>query len=471
MKRIMTKRAGFTLVEIMVAFVIFAIMAAMVSSILAATNVAKQENIEISRGIVDQQTAYYLNNNNEIKYESAKAETDPLKFAFEDSTGAAVTDLEIQYNIGDPNLPTADNMFALEYYVGNVDYGQLKKGAAGEEEKPDDEEEGSVTSRLDSRLYGSTGLSAAEMYVQKDLTYVQGNRYLIAIKVRADSYVGSEATSSNITTLEVGELAKYFLQYRLTFGTSNSVLDCGYATASVTGSGVTFAEPKKWTTATTARYEVIPTSRYSVRISGRQNYESSILQTSVQGGWVGVYVTLASPVDEQAIVVNADGTTTYTPLDSISTSITDASGATYTIGGARARAKTLLSTIESLNASGIDSTAQQTEYNAIITALRGMKYYLSANHIFGYSDEDSTSTRNSNNKSYDFNPYSYVEKDSSGNALIKYDEYGNIVTDPAGNPVPVRGDHPNVLGAFPKEEAEVPETTESETAESETTES
>ena len=44
-------RRGFTIVEVMVAFVIFAIMAGMVGTILSTTMRAKQENIDVEEEI------------------------------------------------------------------------------------------------------------------------------------------------------------------------------------------------------------------------------------------------------------------------------------------------------------------------------------------------------------------------------------------------------------------------------------
>lgn len=52
-------RRGFTIVEVMVAFVIFAIMAGMVGTILSTTMRAKQENIDVEEEIAAQKQAYY----------------------------------------------------------------------------------------------------------------------------------------------------------------------------------------------------------------------------------------------------------------------------------------------------------------------------------------------------------------------------------------------------------------------------
>lgn len=349
MRRIMTNRAGFTLVEIMVAFVIFAIMAGMVSSILAATAHVKQENTEISREILDQQTAYYLSGNLDQSYSSSETNYD-LTLGFDQGVGSVV----IKYNIADPNDPTGDNLFTLEYMVGNVDYSELQNAAAGEETE-NEASTGSVTSRLDTRLYGSTKMSSEIVVLQKDLTYLDGHRYFIAVKPSAPY----DATVNNT----VADLEQYFLQCRFTFGTSNKVVDCGYATYStVTGFGSTTV--KDWQSAVSYPYEVIPTSPYTVRLSGKQAKEKSLLQTSVYNGWAGIYVTLASPLSDMAIITNADGTKATQNIDTIATTAQKADGSYYNVGDARTRAAQIKMQLEN----SAEQLATLVSNNAVVSS-------------------------------------------------------------------------------------------------------
>ena len=59
LKKFLSRR-GFTIVEVLVAFVIFSIMAAMIAMILNTTVRTKQENIVLEDEISSQKEKYYL---------------------------------------------------------------------------------------------------------------------------------------------------------------------------------------------------------------------------------------------------------------------------------------------------------------------------------------------------------------------------------------------------------------------------
>ena len=58
LKKFLSRR-GFTIVEVLVAFVIFSIMAAMIAMILNTTVRTKQENIVLEDEIANQKEKYY----------------------------------------------------------------------------------------------------------------------------------------------------------------------------------------------------------------------------------------------------------------------------------------------------------------------------------------------------------------------------------------------------------------------------
>lgn len=201
MKKLINKR-GFTIIEVLVAFVIFAIMAAMVSVIIAGTNQAKRENIELEDEIMKQEQKYYLNTH-EMKYDaSKKAGTLDFNFNGKDSSTMNVS---VDYNIADPNAPTDDNQIALAYFVAD--------GIYQETNKPNKENAapGSVTSKLDTRVYGSNGIDRVTLKLTKDESYTgTGYRY----------FIKSMATYSGL------DQVKWFAQYRIIF--PSKILDYGY---------------------------------------------------------------------------------------------------------------------------------------------------------------------------------------------------------------------------------------------------
>lgn len=173
-------RRGFTIVEVLVAFVIFSIMAAMIAVILNTTLIARQENIDLENEIAEQKSKYYLNTQ-DMTY-STKDGTIQLQF---DGGG----DIDIDYSIGNPNEETDDNKVELDYYIGDVDYDAMYKDNNG---KNGDDGVGSVMSRLDSRIYGTSGID--EIYIKaKDLGAVSnGYRYEFDVMPVSTSLVGSQ---------------------------------------------------------------------------------------------------------------------------------------------------------------------------------------------------------------------------------------------------------------------------------------
>ncbi len=203
LKWLKSKR-GFTLVEVMVAFVIFAIMAAMVATILATINKTKQNNLATEREIEAQRNAYYLSAQ-DTEYDSG---TDSLTFNFEGEDP-----ISINYDVEDAN-PTGYEGLKLQYPVGNVNYDSLENPV---EETEDDEKGGAgVTDRLDSRIYGDVNIDYVGVNLEKDTTYTgPGYRFLVHSTAKSVLY-------GNTTTNEYC----WYSQYRIVF--PSPILDYGY---------------------------------------------------------------------------------------------------------------------------------------------------------------------------------------------------------------------------------------------------
>ena len=268
-KKLLTKR-GFSIVEVMVAFVIFAIMAGMVATILSSTMQAKRENTDLEEEIAQQQNAYYTKTQDKT-YDSSSSEQ--LTFNF---TG--VDPVKIKYSIGDPNAADADNQIALEYFIGNVDYSVMSgKGGSSTPEK--ESGSGSVADRFaKTNIYGSNGITSINVILHRDESYTEGNRYLIAAKA-----VGQVDTQYDM-----------FKQYRLTF--PSNILKYGYCNYEVASKSF-----RDIGTASPSGYNITSTTSTTLRIAPTQ---SSLSDPLVNKGYKAMYVVLDTPLESISPTLN-----------------------------------------------------------------------------------------------------------------------------------------------------------------------
>lgn len=177
-KKILSRR-GFTIVEVLVAFVIFSIMAAMIAMILNTTMRTRQGNIDLENEIAQQKEKYYLNTQNT----DYTAKDGTIQLNFTDGAG----NVSVDYSVGNPNADTDDNNIELDYYIGNVNY-----NAVDDNGKKGDKTSGSVLERLDSRIYGTSGIE--DIYIKvKDLGAVEGgHRYEFDVLPVSSTLNGSQ---------------------------------------------------------------------------------------------------------------------------------------------------------------------------------------------------------------------------------------------------------------------------------------
>lgn len=208
MKKFATKR-GFTIVEILVAFVIFAIMAAMISTILMSTNQIKKENLDLEAEIEAQRNAYYLSELDE-KYDSAN-KAGSLSFKFD-----GIGEFAIDYENGDPNDASADNQLALLYPVGDVTYSNLKDGMKDDGTNGKKEEGGkAVTDRLDARIYGDEQIDWVSVRMEYVGAKDGGHMYLVYSNCYSKYFDEND-----------DDYYRPFSQYRLVF--PSPIIDYGY---------------------------------------------------------------------------------------------------------------------------------------------------------------------------------------------------------------------------------------------------
>lgn len=156
-KRIFSKRSGFTLVEILVAFTIFVIMMSMIMQILQLSVAARRENTEMTRERAEQEEQLVIGK--DMVYDESAP--DEQKGIVELNFGED-QDFKLDYQIkGTDDENPADG---LNYFVGNVDY--TLESVKGDEQKKQ-AESGSQMSKYDTRITGTANLGDIKISVEK----------------------------------------------------------------------------------------------------------------------------------------------------------------------------------------------------------------------------------------------------------------------------------------------------------------
>lgn len=229
MKKLFSKRSGFTLVEIIVAFAIFAIMSGMVLSMVRITVSERQSNMQFSKE-TEVETKYLSTHyvGEEDKYDK-DMEVEGAKGVFalnfvDTESGDVVCDVSMDYGVRTYDIEYDENdevvsaeigrnLDGVNYFVGNTEYKGTEEGS-GNQPTVDDIEGAfgnGQTARYDTRISGSKGLEYIEISkVVKDTTYnVSGqSRYLIECYCNNPVPKMGTAIQPNETT---------FLQYKLRF--------------------------------------------------------------------------------------------------------------------------------------------------------------------------------------------------------------------------------------------------------------
>lgn len=210
MKKILSKRSGFTLVEIVVAFAVFAIMAAMILQVLNLVMYEKQNNNKYAQELQTQQLLIYKNGRTD-EYQEVDGVTNPqLSFAFQNESGDDQGVFNINYQAKyahgtdeEGNDRTYDD--GLAYYVGPGSSGSGGGSPLpGEGMNVGNANAGAQLERMDTRITGTAGFSEINVYrVIKDESYTgPGVRYFFEVS----------ANGSNMTN----EMVPY-AQYKMYF--------------------------------------------------------------------------------------------------------------------------------------------------------------------------------------------------------------------------------------------------------------
>lgn len=191
MKKIFSKRSGFTLVEIVVAFAVFAIMSAMILQILNVVMYEKQSNAEYARELQQQELLIFKNGRSDA-YEEVEGVTPPtLSFAFDGKDTYSIN-YQAKFAHGtdeDGNEVSYDD--GLAYYVGPGSGGSDGGGSLPGESIGGSASAGAQMDRMDTRITGTSGFSEINVYkVVKDTTYIgPGVRYFFEVSANGSSMI------------------------------------------------------------------------------------------------------------------------------------------------------------------------------------------------------------------------------------------------------------------------------------------
>lgn len=210
MSKIFSKRSGFTLVEIIVAFGVFAIMAAMLVSLTGLAVKQRQSNYNFSKELSDQQ-AYLAAHERETTY---KAADKGGNFEFDFGSGLNAS---LDYSV----VRATDDETSeggISYFVADANVNA--KPVPGDPDG-DDEDGGSLVlaEKVDSRIYGSKDFKYIRISEVKEVSdpdvLAAGNS-----KFTFDSYAMDNTAAQN---KKDSRLAR---NYKLRF--DSKVIDCGY---------------------------------------------------------------------------------------------------------------------------------------------------------------------------------------------------------------------------------------------------
>lgn len=178
-KKLFSKKSGFTLVEIVIAFAVFAIMSAMVLQIINTTLYEKQSNAKFMETLKKQEELI-VRNGRVGEYDESKKTSDLVLNFGENGT------YETGYQMMFPYDEDADLQYesGIAYYVSqNTGDDKNDENYQTPGESFGSSNAGSQSDRLDTRISGTRGFSAINIYnVVNDTSYSgPGVRYFFEV--------------------------------------------------------------------------------------------------------------------------------------------------------------------------------------------------------------------------------------------------------------------------------------------------
>lgn len=197
MKKLFSKRSGFTLVEIIVAFAVFAIMAAIIVQMTGLVVSQRLSNNEYSRSLTEQQKRLIDKDKSDTDKINDSNKTGDLSIRLTKDDGS-VLDITMPYEMRSAD-GTKGDADGLNYFLSNVEYDSDGTGSTGGSggSGGGGSSSGSQTSRLDTRITGTKGFEQITVReVSKD-TNTDGlesgqTRYLFQVSASAGTSFSDE---------------------------------------------------------------------------------------------------------------------------------------------------------------------------------------------------------------------------------------------------------------------------------------
>lgn len=208
MKRLFSKKSGFTLVEIVIAFAVFAIMAAMILQILELTIKRRTANDKLEAQMKEQEQQLIARPKDNM-YDSTKGDDGKLVLNFKDQDGNPIP-MELFYQLHAAD-GTVGEAAGINYLVGNITYAEGVDGSeyippetggdADDPLSPSDVGGATQMSRFDTRITGTKGISSVTINTSYDALQ---DEYTVTVSVQ-DSGVGAALKKNSQVSLFFGE--------------------------------------------------------------------------------------------------------------------------------------------------------------------------------------------------------------------------------------------------------------------------
>lgn len=210
LKRFYSKRSGFTLVEIIIAFAIFAIMASMICQMLDLATKARLSNNAYQRELDTQEHLLTLVEKNSENFKNTDG---TITLPFNDGTK-----VELPFDRQSAMIDAEFESEGLNYFLSPVNYqsnGEVTPNVGGDGGSGSNT--GSQASRMDTRITGTGGIANITIiYVVKDThNYTPGDPMAIPAGHTRYFIMTSASSGSMPQTLKAEDVP--YSQYRLFF--------------------------------------------------------------------------------------------------------------------------------------------------------------------------------------------------------------------------------------------------------------